>query len=78
MDSSKSSNSSMDSSKWTIHEVAEKIREKYDEEVAEKFRCVLILPSLCQVKTKGHKYKLTRRESCSTQFFLYWKRCFTA
>ena len=34
MDSSKSS------SKWTIDQVAEKIREKYDEDVSEKFRGV--------------------------------------
>ena len=40
MDSFKSNDSSMDSSKWTIDEVAEKIRDKYDEEVAEKFRGV--------------------------------------
>lgn len=40
MDSSKSSDSSMDSSKWSIDQVAEKIRDKYDEDVSEKFRGV--------------------------------------
>ncbi|KAL9976747.1 hypothetical protein ACROYT_G014076 [Oculina patagonica] len=59
MDSSKSSDSSLDSSKWSIDEVVEKIRDKYDEDVAEKFR---------EQKIDGKALKLLAREGSRAQY----------